>query len=81
MPKKKENISFEEALVRLDSIVRQLESGTLSLQDAMAVCEEGVQLARLCQQELTLAQQKVEKITFGANGELLLQPFTEESLS
>lgn len=77
MPKKKETVSFEEALLRLESIVRQLESGSLSLQDAMGLFEEGVQLARLCQQELNLAQQKVEKITLNANGELVMQPFLE----
>jgi exodeoxyribonuclease VII small subunit len=80
MPKKKEAMSFEEALLRLESIVRQLESGSLSLQEAMGFFEEGVQLARICQQELNLAQQKVEKITLNANGELVIQPLLEEEV-
>ncbi len=80
MPKKKEAITFEEALVRLESIVRQLESGSLSLQEAMGFFEERSSISSILSAGINLAQQKVEKITLNANGELVLQPFLEEQV-
>lgn len=51
---------FEKALERLQLVVRQLESGELSLEQALKSFEEGVRLTRVCQERLTAAEQKVE---------------------
>ena len=75
MTKKKEQLTFEEALQQLESIVRQLEAGNLSLEEAMQCFEEGVKLSRFCQNDLNLAQQKIEKIAINEQGEVVLQPF------
>jgi len=75
MTKKKEQLSFEEALQQLETIVRQLEAGNLSLEQAMQYFEEGVKLSRFCQNDLNLAQQKIEKIAVNEQGEVVLQPF------
>ncbi|MCE5196462.1 MAG: exodeoxyribonuclease VII small subunit [Negativicutes bacterium] len=75
MTKKKEQLTFEEALQQLENIVRQLETGNLSLEEAMKCFEEGVKLSRFCQNDLNSAQQKIEKITVNEQGEVVLQPF------
>ena len=71
MPKLKEQ-KFEESLTRLEKIVDQLESKEAPLEQSLALFEEGVQLARLCQQKLEQAKKKVE-VLIKETGEL--KPF------
>ena len=52
--------SFEEALARLEEIVRLLESGSETLNASLSLYEEGVSLVRLCSGRLTAAEQKVK---------------------
>jgi exodeoxyribonuclease VII small subunit len=52
--------SFEKALAELEKIVARMESGELSLEDALATHKRGVELARFCQQKLEAAQQQVK---------------------
>jgi exodeoxyribonuclease VII small subunit len=51
---------FEETLERLQDLVRALESGDCSLEDSIKKFEEGMALARSCQERLTQAEQKIE---------------------
>ncbi len=57
--KKPENLSFEEALNELETLVDQLEHGEISLEDSLKSFERGVALTRSCQQALSEAEQKV----------------------
>ncbi|MEO5366543.1 MAG: exodeoxyribonuclease VII small subunit [Magnetococcus sp. WYHC-3] len=57
------DLSFEEALERLEQVVRQLESGQLPLEQGLSAYEEGMQLARLCQQRLDDADSVIERLT------------------
>lgn len=52
--------SFEEALRRLEEVVRQLESGDLPLEHALDLFAEGVDLARYCRGVLDQAEQRLE---------------------
>ena len=52
--------TFEKALAELEKIVARMESGELSLEDALATHKRGVELARFCQQKLAAAQQQVK---------------------
>ncbi|MCI8761423.1 MAG: exodeoxyribonuclease VII small subunit [Oscillospiraceae bacterium] len=52
--------SFEEAMVRLEAIVAQLEKGECGLDQSLKLFEEGAKLARQCEQLLDQAEQKVE---------------------
>ncbi len=54
-----EELSFGEALAELESIVAQLESGQLELEDSLSRYERGVGLLRSLQTKLAEAQQKV----------------------
>ncbi|MGV2871246.1 exodeoxyribonuclease VII small subunit [Colwellia sp. E150_009] len=80
--KKLENLSFEESLNELDSIVQSLEHGDLDLEESMALFEKGLTLSKLSQNKLQSAEQKV-KILLEKNGEQQLQEFDlpENSIS
>lgn len=73
MPKK----SFETALARLEEITRQLEEGDLSLDKSLKMFDEGVKMARLCNEQLEEARAKVE-LLLEKNGELETAPFIED---
>ena len=62
-------LPFDEALEKLEEIVRQLEEGRLSLEDSMKAFEEGVKLQKLCAAKLSEASQKIELLTKKENGE------------
>jgi exodeoxyribonuclease VII small subunit len=61
-------LSFEAALKRLEEIVRKLESGEASLDDAIALYGEGDRLRQQCEARLAAAQAKIEQIQFGRDG-------------
>ncbi|CZF77331.1 Exodeoxyribonuclease 7 small subunit [Grimontia celer] len=58
--KKPENMTFEETLKELDTIVNGLESGDLPLDAALKQFERGISLARQGQKTLSDAEQRVE---------------------
>jgi exodeoxyribonuclease VII small subunit len=53
-------LSFEKALAELEKIVARMESGELSLEEALATHKRGLELARLCHKQLEVAQQQVK---------------------
>ncbi len=55
--------SFEENINRLEILVRQLERGELSLEEALVCYQEGVALVRFCQQSLERTAKEVEILT------------------
>lgn len=57
-----EQLSFEQALERLEAIVAQLEGGTLPLEEALELFQEGSELQARCQQLLSEAEATVEKL-------------------
>ena len=63
MPKKTvQEPSFEEALLQLEELVQKLETGELSLEEAMKLYEQGVQLTSLCNGRLKSAKLKMEEL-------------------
>ncbi|OEF23921.1 exodeoxyribonuclease VII small subunit [Vibrio rumoiensis] len=76
--KKPENMSFEESLSELDSLVNQLENGDLDLEDALKKFERGISLARSSQTKLTEAEQRVEILLKDDDTSELI-PFDPES--
>ncbi|HYL90164.1 MAG TPA: exodeoxyribonuclease VII small subunit [Burkholderiales bacterium] len=53
-------MSFEQALGELEKIVKKMESGELTLEQALATHKRGLELAKFCQQRLEAAQQQVK---------------------
>ncbi len=54
--------SFEQALDELDTLVRRMESGELSLDESIAAYRRGAELARLCQARLAQAEQEIKQL-------------------
>jgi exodeoxyribonuclease VII small subunit len=69
---------FERSLARLEEVVRRLESPQLSLDDAMKLFEEGVELSRECQKQLEEAEGRVEILLKKADGKMVAEPFEAE---
>lgn len=69
-----DKLSFEEALEQLETLVRNLESGRIKLDDAVEAYEKAVALKKFCEDKLKAAQLKIEKIETAPNGELQLTP-------
>ena len=73
---KKVDINFEKALDELESIVEDLESGDLSLENSLKSFEEGIKLARQCQEKLSQAELQVQKL-IEEDGELKTTPLKD----
>jgi len=56
-------LTFEQAYAELEKIVAQLESGDLTLEEAVALYEQGQRLARLCGEMLDSAELRVRQVT------------------
>jgi len=69
---------FERSLARLEEVVRRLESPQLTLDEAMKLFEEGVQLTRECQKQLEEAEGRVEILLKKADGKVATAPFDPE---
>jgi exodeoxyribonuclease VII small subunit len=65
---------FEEAMSKLESVVEAMESGELPLESLIAKYEEGVKLAKVCQEKLAEAELKIQQLEKSAAGELKLKP-------
>lgn len=65
-----ENVSFEKALENLETIVHELESGNTELDQAIEKYTEAMKLVKYCNDKLTTATEKVNKI-LSENGELV----------
>lgn len=71
------NLSFEEALNELESLVEKMEGDEISLEDSLKSFERGVVLTRTCQEALKSAEQKVQILT-GAGDDTGLEPFDSD---
>ncbi len=78
MTKAKKQPTFEKNLEQLEATVAALEEGGLTLEDSLKHFEEGIKLARLCEQTLAEAERKIEILTKNAAGELEAKPFGDE---
>ena len=62
-------ITFEQAMTRLEQIVATLESGRCTLDESMKLFEEGAKLTAFCQKALKSAEQKIVKLTSAESGD------------
>lgn len=69
-------LSFEDALKRLEAIVARLESGDVPLDQSIDLYGEGDRLRAQCEARLAAAQARIDKISLGADGKPTgVQPF------
>ena len=71
-------ISFEEAIGKLDEIVRALEKGDAPLEKSLDMFAEGTELIKYCSTVLDKAEQKVVKLRKGTDGEPIEEIFDAE---
>ncbi|MCD6133268.1 MAG: exodeoxyribonuclease VII small subunit [Deltaproteobacteria bacterium] len=69
-----EEMSFEEALKRLEEIAGILEKGDASLDETLKLFEEGMKLSNFCQKKLTEVENKI-KLIVQREGEVSLEEF------
>ena len=72
------SLSFEGAVERLQTIVEELEGGSLSLEESIARYEEGVKLSRRLTQTLDEAEKRIERLAEGEAGEPVTTPMELE---
>lgn len=71
-------LTFEKALEQLEQIVREMESGELTLEMALKKFEEGIKLSQFCSQKLEDTEKKITMLTSQANGSLKETPIIQE---
>ena len=79
--KKQDEVSFEEAMERLEEIVSSMEGERLPLEDMVQSYEEGAKLLRVCRERIDVARQRVDLITanLDGGGKATLAPFDPAS--
>lgn len=68
MAKIPRNIRFEDAMHKLESLVEQIESGAVGVEESIAKYEEAMALQAHCQRILDQAEQRIKKIQLDAAG-------------
>ncbi|MEI8345647.1 MAG: exodeoxyribonuclease VII small subunit [Candidatus Omnitrophota bacterium] len=74
-----EKFHFEKALEDLEKIVEAMESGELTLDQALKKYEEGVGLVRACQSKLAETEKRIEVLTKSLDGSLKKEAFDPEA--
>jgi exodeoxyribonuclease VII small subunit len=68
-------MKFEDALSRLEAIVKDLENGEIEIERALSLFEEGTKLSRVCAQKLLKIEKRVEILKKGEDGSEVLELF------
>ena len=74
-----EELSFEEAVKKLEAVAASLEREGVSLDESLHLYEEGVKLVRYCNSLLEGAERKIKMLSVSAQGELVEKDFSEVS--
>ena len=72
--------TFEAALEELETIVRQMESGQVPLDDSLRLYERGTFLITHCQGRLDSAEKQIEKLGRTGDGPLSKTPISQDEL-
>ncbi len=64
-----EDMTFEDAIKELEQVVGTLERGDVALEQSITLYERGAALRKRCEKKLNEAEEKVAKITLGADGQ------------
>lgn len=74
-----EKKTFEQSVEELEVIARRLESGDATLDESLALFEQGVKLAKSCQKMLDEAEMKVSVLMVNPDGSIGEREFTENT--
>ncbi len=70
---KKSKLDFEQAMARLEEVVRGLEAGDVPLEASLEAFEEGMSLVRVLHERLDGVQQKIEELVRHADGKAAVE--------
>ncbi|MDD5614488.1 MAG: exodeoxyribonuclease VII small subunit [Candidatus Omnitrophica bacterium] len=73
-------MKFDEAMAKLEKIARSLEDADISVEDALALYEEGIKLVKLCRKKLVEIEKKIELITEDDSGNVRRKKISEKEL-
>jgi exodeoxyribonuclease VII small subunit len=80
MEKEIKEMSFEEALVKLETIVNELEDEKIALEESIKRFELGVKLSSHCLAKLDEAEKKIEELTRSQDGKLVTKELKLDDL-
>ena len=72
------DMNFEEAIKKLESEVKKLEGGNMSLDESIKAFEEAVKLVKVCNERLESAERRVRILTEGTDGSITDMPFESD---
>ena len=72
------DINFEKAMERLEKITQELSREGITLEESLALYEEGVALARVCNKKLDETERKIKILQISADGEIEEKDFSEK---
>ena len=70
-----EEMKLEEAMRRLDEVVKTLDSDRLDLDESLKLYEEGVRLVRACHEKLSDAERRISALRISEDGEMIEEAF------
>ncbi len=73
-----EELSFEEAITELETVVHQLESGGVKLEEAVKAYERGVKLKNVCMEKLQNAKSKIDLLVLDGDNPVGIENFDEQ---
>lgn len=73
----KKNATFEENMLRLEQIVRDMERGDVPLEESLKLFREGTDLVEACGKLLDEAELQVSKITLASDGSPIEEDFAD----
>lgn len=72
------SLTFEDAMQRLEQIVRSLERGDVKLEESLQLFQEGTELIRHCGTMLSDAELEVRKVIASTDGSPVMEAFADE---
>ncbi len=74
----KQELTFEQAMGRLEQIVRAMERGDVALDESLKLFQEGTELVRSCEKRLNDAEMEIKKVMTAPDGSPVLEDFADE---
>lgn len=78
MAQRKKSVDFEARIEQLETLVKKMEKGSMSLGDSLKAFEDGIRIVRECQKALVEAELKVQVLTKDSNGQEEIRDFSEK---
>ena len=73
------NFNLEKSMKKLEDIVENLDSNTITLDKSLKLFEDGVKIVKECESHLSETEQKIEVITSSAKNKFDSKPFSNEA--